>query len=108
MFYKGSAPHLFFLKAGASTHHEKHIGLLTSPHLFLLFHLFHLFSIFGLADNQFEERDMEEREMEEREKGQLAEKESESNIGELGEIGETSAGAWKCVCFTMVLPRTCF
>ena len=55
-----------------------------------------------------EEREMEEREMKEREKGQLAEQESESKIGEIGEIGETSAGASKCMCFTMVLPRTCF
>ena len=36
------------------------------------------------------------------------EKKSESKKGEIGEIGETSAGAWKCMCFTMVLPRTCF
>ena len=51
---------------------------------------------------------MEEREMKEREKGQLARKKSESEIGEIGEIGETGAGAWKCMCFTRVLPRTCF
>ena len=46
--------------------------------------------------------------MKEREKSQLAEKESESKIGEIGEIGETGAGAWKRMCFTRVLPRTCF
>ena len=51
---------------------------------------------------------MEAREMKERDNGQLAEKESELKIGEIGEIGETGAGAWKCMCFTMVLPRTCF
>jgi hypothetical protein len=42
---------------------------------------------------------VEAREMKEREKGQLAQKESELNIGEIGEIGATSAGAWKCMCF---------